>query len=504
MGFAVASGLLLVFSFPKFGHPILAWIALVPLFVALSGWSGRADRVSGVRPLRALHLGLVTGVIYFTGTLYWTGQVIQTFGGIPAPVAMVGVLLLGVYQGAFPALAAVCISRFFSRLGVLGFTLAPAAWVATEYCRGTVFGGFPWVLLGSSQVTNTPVIQLASVLGVYGVSGLVAAINTAIAAAMVSSGARRAVAVTAGVVLFTGVAGWGALRVADGALTRTGTPVRVGLVQGNIAQQDKWRADEAPRILDTYLSLTRLAVRDGAQFVLWPESATPTMFEADPQVGMAVRNLARDVRVPLLFGSDQEENDGDGPRLYNAAFMLGPAGNTTGVYRKINLVPWGEFIPLKRYLYFVSPLVDSLTDFSPGTSIVLLPVGSHLVSTAICYEVVFPGLIRQAVNAGSELLTTITNDAWYGQSSAPFQHFALASVRAVEEGRYLARAANTGISGVVDPYGRIVRQTAIFEQSSVVEEVRLLTGKTIYARIGDVVAYASLVLVGLGLLAPRR
>jgi apolipoprotein N-acyltransferase len=228
------------------------------------------------------------------------------------------------------------------------------------------------------------------------------------------------------------------------------------------------------------------------------------MFEADPQVGMAVRNLARDVRVPLLFGSDQEENDGDGPRLYNAAFMLGPAGNTTGVYRKINLVPWGEFIPLKRYLYFVSPLVDSLTDFSPGTSIVLLPVGSHLVSTAICYEVVFPGLIRQAVNAGSELLTTITNDAWYGQSSAPFQHFALASVRAVEEGRYLARAANTGISGVVDPYGRIVRQTAIFEQSSVVEEVRLLTGKTIYARIGDVVAYASLVLVGLGLLAPRR
>ena len=126
------------------------------------------------------------------------------------------------------------------------------------------------------------------------------------------------------------------------------------------------------------------------------------------------------------------------------------------------------------------------------------------MSTAICYEVVFPGLIRQAVNAGSELLTTITNDAWYGHSSAPFQHFALASVRAVEQGRYLARAANTGISGVVDPYGRVVRETAIFEQGSVVEEVRLLTGKTIYARIGDVVAYASLALVGLGLLAPRR
>ena len=134
---------------------------------------------------------------------------------------------------------------------------------------------------------------------------------------------------------------------------------------------------------------------------------------------MAVRDLVRDVRVPLLFGSDQEEDGPGGPRLYNAAFMLGPAGNTAAVYRKINLVPWGEFIPLKRYLYFVSPLVDSLTDFSPGTSIVLLPVGSHLVSTAICYEVVFPGLIRQAVNAGSELLTTITNDAWWAIALSP-------------------------------------------------------------------------------------
>ena len=145
------------------------------------------------------------------------------------------------------------------------------------------------------------------------------------------------------------------------------------------------------------------------------------------------------------------------------------------MYRKIHLVPFGEYIPFKNLLYFVSPLVERLADFAPGTSMVMLPVGAHQVNTAICYEVVYPSLIRQAVQGGTQLLTTITNDGWYGRSSAPFQHFEMATMRAIEQGRYLARAANTGISGVVDPYGRIVQQSAIFEESGIVQEVRLLT-----------------------------
>ena len=153
---------------------------------------------------------------------------------------------------------------------------------------------------------------------------------------------------------------------------------------------------------------------------------------------------------------------------------------------------------------FVSPLVDSLGEFAPGDAMVMLPVGSHLISTAICYEVVYPSLVRQAVQGGSELLTTITNDAWYGQSSAPYQHFEMASMRAIEQGRYLARAANTGISGVVDPYGRVVRQSAIFEQAGLVEEVRLLNGRTVYSKIGDAVAYVSIALIGVALLTMGR
>jgi apolipoprotein N-acyltransferase len=320
---------------------------------------------------------------------------------------------------------------------------------------------------------------------------------------MLTNGRRRAVAIAAaaGVLIATGA--WGAARIADGALTRAGTPIRVGLIQANIAQEDKWKAGEARRIFTTYIAMTRDAVKRGAEYVIWPESATPFMFENDPAGQEALRALAREVRVPILFGSDQEVTRPE-PALYNAAFLVTPDGRTAAVYRKIHLVPWGEFIPMKRLLFFVSPLVDSFTDFSPGTEMVLLPIGSHLASTAICYEVVYPSLIRRAVQGGSELLTTITNDAWYGHSSAPYQHFALASMRAIEQGRYLARAANTGISGVIDPYGRIVRQSSIFEQDALVEQVRFLTVRTIYSRIGDVIAYIAIALVGLGLVLLRR
>jgi len=188
---------------------------------------------------------------------------------------------------------------------------------------------------------------------------------------------------------------------------------------------------------------------------------------------------------------------------YNAAFQLAPDGTTSAVYRKIHLVPFGEFVPLADWLSFFPPLVQSLAGFAPfsaGESMVVLPVGQHRASTAICYEVVYPSLVRQAVLDGSELLTTITNDAWYGHSSAPFQHFAMASMRAIEHGRYMARAANTGISGVVDPYGRVVAQSAIFEQVGLVEEVRFLTARTVYTQIGDLVAYLAIALVVVALI----
>jgi apolipoprotein N-acyltransferase len=227
------------------------------------------------------------------------------------------------------------------------------------------------------------------------------------------------------------------------------------------------------------------------------------MFEEDDEGEAAVRDLAREVGVPILFGSDQIVREGT-PRMYNAAFLVSETGATVAVYRKIHLVPFGEYIPFKNWLSFVSPLVESLAEFAPGDSMVMLPVHGHLASTAICYEVVYPSLVRQAVEGGSELLTTITNDGWYGHSSAPYQHFALAAMRAIEQGRYLARSANTGISGIVDPYGRVVERSAIFEQAALVGEIRFLRARTVYSMIGDAVAYVAIVLVGVALLAIRR
>jgi apolipoprotein N-acyltransferase len=444
--------------------------------------------------------------VYFVGTVYWTSTVVATFGGLATPVAIFAMVLLALYLALFPALTAVVTSRLLARLGGRALFLVPAAWVAAEFLRGGLFGGFPWVPLGNSQVTVLPVAQLASVLGVYGLSALVAFVNTVIAYALLTAGRARVRVVAGAVALLAAIALWGSWRVADGSLTREGTAIRVGLVQGNIAQTDKWNPAQTRRIFTTYIGMTRDVARRGAQYVIWPESSTPFSFESDALGEQAMRDLAREVRVPILFGSDQVVGDPT-PGHYNAAFQLAPDGQTAAVYRKIHLVPFGEFVPLADWLTIFPPLVQTLAGFAPftpGDAMVMLPIGSHVTSTAICYEVVYPSLVRQAVLSGSELLTTITNDAWYGQSSAPFQHFAMASMRAIEQGRYLARAANTGISGIVDPYGRVVARSALFEQVGLVEEARFLTHRTVYSRVGDVIAHVAIAITALALALTLR
>ena len=444
--------------------------------------------------------------MYFVGTVYWTSTVVATYGQLATPLAVFAMLLLALYLALFPAVMAVVTSRLITRAGAGALFFAPAAWVATEFFRGHLFGGFPWVPLGNSQVTMLPIAQIASLLGVYGVSALVAFVNAAIAFAVLVPGRPRAKALATAAIVLAAAAGWGTSRIADGALTREGAPLRVGLVQGNIAQEDKWRPSEAYRIFTTYVAMTRDVVRRGAEYVIWPESSTPFTFERDPVGEKAMRDLAMEVGVPILFGSDQVVT-GERESHYNAAFQLAPDGRTAAVYRKIHLVPFGEYVPLSDWLEVVPPLVQTLAGFAPftpGDAMVMLPLGRYVTSTAICYEVVYPSLVREAVNAGSQLLTTITNDAWYGHSSAPFQHFAMASMRAIEHGRYLARAANTGISGVVDPYGRVVVESRLFEQVGLVAEVRLLSGRTLYTAIGDVIAYVAIALLAAALLTVGR
>jgi apolipoprotein N-acyltransferase len=436
-------------------------------------------------------------MVFFLGTVYWTGAVIVTFGDVPVAVAAVGVVLMSAYLSLYHVVGLLVTSRVIARLGARGLFFAPIGWVGGEFLRGVMLGGFPWNPLGNSQVGVLPVAQLASVLGVYGLSALVAYVNATAAFALLRSGRSRLTAIAVAAVVLISIGAWGTWRIHDASLIRQGTPIRVGIVQPNIEQEAKLAADADPqqarRIFTTNLAMTRDVVRRGAQFVIWPESSIPFKFDLDRR-GEQIRALAREVKVPILFGSDEEMTRGGEYAIYNSAYQIAPDGTTAAVYRKIHLVPFGEFVPLRRWFFFLRPLVDSFTDFSAGQSMVMLPVDGHPVSTAICYEVVYPSLVRDAVQQGSELLTTITNDGWYGHSSAPYQHFEMAAMRAIEEGRYLARAANTGISGLIDPYGRVIRQSTIFEQVGLVEEARFLTGRTIYSVIGDVVGSGSLAL----------
>ncbi|MGE0042955.1 MAG: apolipoprotein N-acyltransferase [Vicinamibacterales bacterium] len=497
---ALLSGALLALSFPRYGHGVVAFVALTPLFVALSGWRGRPGVCPGVPTRRGFSLGLMTGAVHFAGTVYWTGATVSTFGGLGWPVAALVAGLLVLYMSLFVAAASAASALMVRRLGARGLLLAPAAWVAAEYARGHLFGGFPWIPLGNTMVTLLPLAQLASLVGVYGLSWFVATLNAGFALAAIGRGRQRVAAAAACFVLVTGASVWGAARLGANTLVTGGTPVVVGLIQGNVPQDEKWDASRSRDIVDRYLALSRQAVAEGAQLLLWPESATPFYFDEQPAGAALVRSMVASLRTPLLFGTDEIERGAE-THYYNSAYMLDAAGATAAVYRKIQLVPFGEYVPFKDALFFVKPLVEAVSDFTPGQQVTMMPAGGHMLSTAICYEVVYPELIRRGVLEGSELLTTITNDAWYGDSSAPYQHFEQAAMRAVEQGRYLVRAANTGISGIVDPYGRVVARTALGETAALVGEARFVQSLTLYARIGDLAPQLAVLLTLAGLAA---
>jgi apolipoprotein N-acyltransferase len=501
---ALLSGVLLALSFPKFGHSACAWIALAPLMVAI-GHRAHTTR-------RAFALGLTAGAVYFAGTLYWLVETMTTFGGLGTATAVFAAAMLIAYLSLYPAAFAVIQARLVRAMGKRALLFGPALWVATEMGRTYVLDGFPWELLGYSQATVLPIAQIASVVGVYGLSALVALVSAVAAYATVAHRDPRrwhACAVVAAIVLGAGV--WGTLRIRTHALTSAGTGIRVAVLQGNILQDQKWDPAMRTAIMQRYIDMTREAIGRKAQFILWPESATPLPYEQDVARGEQIRRLVREAHVTLLIGSDQVEPvqpvlavKPPPPRLYNAAYLIRPDGSTAAVYRKIHLVPFGEYVPFSRVLFFVGSLVEAVSDFTPGTEPTLLPVAGHMTSTAICYEVIYSGLMRSFVTQGSELLTTITNDAWYGWSSAAYQHWEQASLRAIEEGRYLARAANTGISGFVDPYGRVLQRSNMFQSAVMAEDVRFLTGRTIYSRIGDVVGWISVAMTVTLLLATRR
>ena len=491
---ATVSGALLALSFPTQGHPVFAWFALVPLLVLLT---------RKCTPLRGFGLGVLAGTVHFALMLYWIPQVIVEYGGLPVLTSWALHSLLIFYLALFPGLFSVGLVILCRRFGSEALLIAPMVWVTSELGRIHLFTGFPWELLGYSQTPVLPIAQVASLFGVFGLSALVVFVNTALAYAILVNGSRRWKILGSVAILLLVTMGFGMVRLQSNRLNGEGSVVRVAAVQGNVAQHEKWDPIFQDRILDDYLNLTKMAIDDDAKLIVWPEAAVPFMLGDDPVAAAPIRRLARESGVHLLIGTTDTIFDNE-MHYYNAAVMIDDKGDSGDVYRKRHLVPFGEYVPLRRALFFVSPLVETVGEFSAGVEPGVLPMDGHLIGTAICYEIIFPGLVRDVVAEGSRLLTTVTNDAWYGRTAAPYQHFQQARMRAVEQGRFLVRAANTGISGVVDPYGRVIASTPLFESHVLTVDVRFLDGRTLYSQTGDLFAYACVVITAAVLISTVR
>jgi apolipoprotein N-acyltransferase len=269
----------------------------------------------------------------------------------------------------------------------------------------------------------------------------------------------------------------------------------VGLVQANILQDEKWEPGKAQENFDRHVQLTRRAASSGARLVVWPESAVPHYFDLSPALAEELRELVRSHGIYLIFGNDDMDvGEGLDRRVWVGAKMLTPGGELPFRYHKIRLVPFGEYVPMEALLSRagVKKLVRQVGAFTPGTEPRVGHVDGRGFGAFICYEAIFPDLVREFVARGADLLVNITNDAWYGWTSAPYQHFAMAIFRAVENRKYLIRSANTGITAVVDPHGRVLEQTRLFEPAVLVRDVALVPGRTFYTRHGDLFAWGCL------------
>jgi apolipoprotein N-acyltransferase len=489
-----SAGVVGALAFPKTSWSLLAWVWLVPAL-----FSG------ATRPRRAALLdGWLAGTVFYVVLLRWLDHTFLHYSAIPWPLTWLPIAALAAYCGLYLGLLAGAVAWLRARLGTgPALTLAPALWVVGEWLRGWLMGGFPWGLLGYSQHAQLPVIQIAEFGGVYAVSFLIVAVNAALTG-LLALGPRRAwpgAAATA-VLLAAGLA-FGVHALARASVGDDGS-VEVAVIQPSIEQTIKWDPTRHAQILDTYEQLTREAARARPAIVLWPETATTIFLRGDPVLLERLRRLSEEVGTPLLVGSIDRRDDPRGQFL-NSAFLLTGQG-ITAKYDKIHLVPFGEYVPLAGLLGWVKGWAEFISDFGTGETETVFPLPGAPFGTVICYEVIFPELFRGFVTRGSMFMANITNDAWFGETSGPWQHLGTLPLRAVEHRVSIARAANTGVSAFVEPTGRIGPMLPLLDRGVLHRRLPLRGSTTLYTRLGDWLVYtcAALGAAGAALALCRR
>jgi len=442
------SGALLILSFPRFNIEFLAWFGFLPLFLTLRNKS----------KLKAFLLSYFTGIIFWFGTIYWLIH-----------VTLPGMIVLVCYLALYFGLFGFIISTMNHEVSTMNLLFVPSLWVALEYIRSYLFTGFPWALLGHSQYLNLPVIQIAAVTGAWGVSFLVMLLNVALYSVL---GSRFSVLARAPktkhrtprlrhylapIIFLAATFTYGYYQLYRTPDTRRQTPIKISVIQGNIPQELKWDEGSRAFIMDEYFRLTHQAAQDKPDLIIWPEAALPVIIEEEPEYFTKTRSFVKNIGIPLLLGAVTTL----GGSYFNSAILISGEGEQLNKYDKLRLVPFGEYIPLRKILPFLEAVVP-IGDFTSGKGYTVfkeLRTMDHEpinFSVLICFEDLFPQLSGQFVKKGADFLVNITNDAWFGKTSSPYQHLCASVFRAVENRVAVVRAANTGISGFIFPSGKII------------------------------------------------
>jgi apolipoprotein N-acyltransferase len=472
------SGILLIAIQPPLSLFPIAFIALMPLLSSINKDNLHFSFFSGY----------VTGVVSYLGLIYWVIIAMNHYGGIDiflsALILLLFVLYLSCYTGIF-TLSCAWLEKKFS---IPVYVSSPLVWILMEYARGSTVYGFPWSFLAHSQHNFLLFIQVVSITGTYFISCLIVAAN----AVFFSLWRRKKISptyISVVAILFAATLVYGFVSLAG----KNETPRKnVTIIQGDIRQDVKW--DEAFKVMTIkkYIKMTQQSGKT-ADLVVWPETAMPFIFDQEVYANKYVKALPADVNATILFGTISKDRS---ERFRNSAYAIGKTGDTIGVYSKVHLVPFGEYTPLLSYLPFLEKLTAVGGDFVPGEGHRPITADIGNIGVLICYEGAFPYITIETVRAGAQVLVNLTNDAWYDRTSAPFQHFAFYIFRAIETDRYVLRAANTGISAIVDPKGRVDAKTSIFTEEILKGLFAMKNTKTLYVRYGDyfiLIAFLSLV-----------
>lgn len=495
---AILSGVLLALAFPKFNISWIAWFALLPLMFVL---------FQPITLRSAFSYSLLFGAVFYSLLLYWVAGVMHKYGFFPLPLAILFAFGFAVYNGLFPALFGLLARKILTQnylfqkrfipsslqIAILNSLLVSALWVAVEYWQTYMFSGFPWCLLGYSLVNYLGILQVTTLTGIYGISFIVCVINVLLAHALYQK--KRQLFLGTAIILAVLLTSDFAFRAwLDQHIPGIGSnPAkvdpsehRVALLQINIPQDTDWTQP----VLDAWLDkLQQMLLGSQSDIAVMPENPAPFYYPEDSRFTERLEAMVRRSASTVIAGVVISCPNAQGrPGVFNSAATLAPDGRWVGRYDKQHLVPFGEYVPFRKYLSFAGKLTSEISDFTAGSDFSLTPINGNMAGILICYEAIFPDEVRKFPRRGAEVLINITNDGWYGDSSAPYQHFEMSRVRAIENRRYLIRAANTGISGVIDPFGRVTVQTKLNKQLVAHGSFEYRTDRTFYTRFGDIFA----------------